>query len=276
MQNLKFGIITDTQYCDDEPYMDRYLRLSIEKTKHAIDHFNKEDLDFVINLGDMIDHDFKSFEKVLPVFDQSVASVYHISGNHDFEVEDVQKNRIHELLDIPSRGYYQFHAGEWSFIMLNGNEISTYAYPPDHPNTIEAENWLSQMTSAERSNSHVFNGGIGPTQQQWLKEMISQADAEGEKVIICCHFPIYPDDYHNLLNDRELIKILNQYSNVKAWFCGHNHQGNYGKLKFCHVHNFKGMVDTQDENAYAVVECNDNFIYIRGFGRELDRKLKLN
>ena len=64
MQELKpifsFGLIADVQYCDCEPRGSRYYRSSLTKLKEAVDAFKKDSVEFIINLGDLIDKDDSS------------------------------------------------------------------------------------------------------------------------------------------------------------------------------------------------------------------------
>jgi len=46
-------------------------------------------------------------------------------------------------------------------------------------------------------------------------------------------------------------------------------------LNGTHVVNIKGMVDTFDENAFAIVEVHADRMEITGFGREESRVLSL-
>jgi hypothetical protein len=43
----------------------------------------------------------------------------------------------------------------------------------------------------------------------------------------------------------------------------------------CHCVNFKGMVDTESENTFAIVDIHTDHIEIRGFGREESRVLPI-
>ena len=61
---------------------------------------------------------------------------------------------------------------------------------------------------------------------------------------------------------------------VKIWLNGHNHAGNYGKFEGIHFVNFKGMVDTETENAFSILTFFNNRIEIEGFGREKNRILE--
>ncbi len=52
---------------------------------------------------------------------------------------------------------------------------------------------------------------------------------------------------------------------------GDNHSGNYAERKGTHYVNFKGMVETEEEIAYAVVKCYSDRVEIDGFGMEISR-----
>ena len=49
-------------------------------------------LDFVIHLGDLIDHDFASFGPALKAIGRLTFPVYHLPGNHDYAVDDQFKS----------------------------------------------------------------------------------------------------------------------------------------------------------------------------------------
>jgi hypothetical protein len=65
------------------------------------------------------------------------------------------------------------------------------------------------------------------------------------------------------------------YDHVVAYLNGHNHAGNFGVSGRTYFVNFKGMVDTSDTNAYAIVSVFSDRLEIKGFGREEDRTLPL-
>ena len=49
----------------------------------TVKELNTHDLKFVIHLGDFIDRDYDSFDKVLPIYQTLKMPAYHASGNHD-------------------------------------------------------------------------------------------------------------------------------------------------------------------------------------------------
>jgi hypothetical protein len=117
-------------------------------------------------------------------------------------------------------------------------------------------------------NAMEWNGGLGSEQISWLKKELDASNATNEKVFIFCHFPLVPENVHNLLNYKEVLALLENYHNIIAWFNGHNHAGNYGNFNMIHFVNFKGMVETESANSFAIVDVYKNKLWIRGSGRE--------
>jgi len=120
-----------------------------------------------------------------------------------------------------------------------------------------------------------WNGGIGKDQISWIRKEIEEAEVHSEKVLIFCHFPVYPDGTHNLLNCNEMVNTVSGYLNVIAWFSGHYHAGNYARLRQIHFLTFEGMVETPDSNSFAIVKVFTDRLEVRGFGREKSRILNL-
>jgi len=261
-----FGVFADAQYCDCEPSGTRFYRNSYMKMEEALNLFKEVKPDFIINLGDLIEKDFSSFAPLMKMIEKSGLKVYHVPGNHDFSVEQKYKKRVLPLL-CGKNGYYSFVHNSFRFIVLNGNEISTYG-PGTKSQVKEAEEYIERLKAEGEPNFHDWNGGTGKGQTAWLKSELDASAAAGEKVFILCHFPVWPENEHNMFNYREIIEILKNYSNIIAWFSGHNHTGNYGNTHMIHFVNFKGMVETENQNSFAIIEVYGNKIWIKGYGRE--------
>jgi predicted phosphodiesterase len=263
---FSFGIIADVQYSDNEPAGTRFYRSSVGKLRTALESLKADSVNFVINLGDLIDKDFSSYKPLMEIIDTSEINLYHVTGNHDYSVESSLKKCL-PVLDYAKDGYYSFIYEKFRFIFLNGNDISTYI-SDNKKNILLAEELISTLRKQEALNAVEWNGGIGTKQLKWLTKQLDEASEKDEKVFLMCHFPLFPDNVHNLLNSKEIISTLNNYQNIIAWFNGHNHHGNYGKLNGIHFVTFKGMVETEYENSYSVVEVYNNKIWIKGRGRE--------
>ena len=270
-KEISFGLVADLQYCDSAPLNNRYFRNAPEKLKKIIREFNQHKLDFVVNLGDSIDQEWESFDGILPIFDELQVPAYHVLGNHDYEVADHYKPEVNERIGIEKQ--YDFSMGNWRFIVLDGNEISTFANVEGTKNYEKAQQVLHEMEQQQKVNANFWNGGIGEQQLTWLNSTLEKASKNQEKVVIFCHFPIFPEHRHNLLNDMQLIALLGKYNCVKAWINGHNHDGNYGQKHSIHCINMKGLVETEEELAFAIVTLKDHYISIQGFGLEISANL---
>ena len=266
---FEFGVIADCQYCSDPGTGVRKYSMSAEKLQSCVAHLNMFDLEYVVHLGDFIDRDFESFDIVGPIYDRLRMPGYHVLGNHDFSVADARKAEVPTRLGLPSR-YYDFEVKGWRFVVLDGNDISFHAYPANSPMQKEAEAYYK----AHEINLPKWNGAIGPDQIAWLDRVLEKASSDGEKVVLYCHFPVYPENVHNLWNAGEIITLIESHSCVKAYMNGHNHAGNYGLENGIHYLTFKGMVDTE-ETSYATIHVFDDRLEVSGHGREQNRILKI-
>ena len=266
---FSFGVIADCQYCNVEGTGVRKYSESDKKLKICVDDFNTMNLEYTVHLGDFIDKDWESFDVVSPIYDKLKSAKYKVLGNHDFSVVDEKKQHVIKRMGLPS-AYYQYKVKGWRFVVLNGNDVSYYAYPKDSEEYIYADTYYKE----HKITSPKWNGAIGETQLKWLESLLKQASSNDENVILYCHFPVYPQNEHNLWNANEVIDLIEKYNCVKAYVNGHNHEGNYGLKNGVHYLTMKGMVDTH-ETAYSVFTVTRDSLYVKGFGRELDRVLEI-
>jgi len=269
---ITFGIVSDVQYSDYDPVTSRYYRGSKVKLGEAVSQFKSDSAEFIVSMGDLIDKDFDSFKPVLDILASSGLKTYHIAGNHDYSVNNNQKNRL-PLIDSTGERYYSFTKDKFRFIFLDGNDVSLYG-ASSRQTEQEAKDLLTLMRSRGEKNALDWNGAIGSTQLKWLKDELSTAVKNNEKVFLFCHFPVAPDDPHNLLNSSQLLDLITKYPGVKAWFAGHNHQGSFVKTGSTNFVTFKGMVETENENSFAMIRVFSDRLEIKGFGREISRTLQ--
>lgn len=267
---FSFGLIADVQYADSDPAGTRYYRKSSGKLKEALDSMKYDSAEFIINLGDIIDRDFVSFKPVLKIIDDSGLPVYHITGNHDYNVEPGLRKKL--PLKIPPKGYYSFTRNKFRFIFLNGNEISIFS-TDNKKKENEAALYIESLRKSGNKNAIEWNGGIGKNQLFWLEKELKRSEDKAEKVFIFCHYPVWPENQHNLLNYSEVLYLLKKHNNIIAWINGHNHAGNYGRIDKTHFITLKGMVETPDTNSWALVEVFPRKILIKGYGREKSQTL---
>ncbi|CDZ65292.1 Manganese-dependent ADP-ribose/CDP-alcohol diphosphatase [Neorhizobium galegae bv. orientalis] len=273
---LRFGVIADPQHADLPPWleMDRYYANSLDKLRQAIGVLNGEDLSFVVTLGDLIDRGWESYDPVLAVYQDLRHESFLMPGNHDFFVAPAQLGDVHKRLGMPA-AWHDFARGGFRFVVIDGNEISLFSTPEGHQRHTLAQQRLETLLAEGAINAKEWNGGISDEQFAWLEAVLARASAADEKVVVMGHYPLYPENEHNLWGYERLTDLFTRSGNVIAYLNGHNHVGNLGRTGNTWYVNFKGMVDTQAENTFAVVEIFADRIEIIGHGREESRTLAL-
>ena len=273
--DFEIGIIADCQYCNCDSQNKRFYRQSQDKFKIAIKELNTKALDYTIHLGDFIDRDFESFDTVLPIWNSLKSQKYHVLGNHDFSVSDSLKPLVPEKMRLKNR-YYSFIKNNWRFIVLDGNDLSYYG-SISNTKKKETDSLFSLLKVDNEPNLQTWNGGLSSDQLQWIKDQLNEAKNKNEHVGFYCHFPVGRDgEIHNLWNYKQFVALIENYDNVKFYFNGHNHHGDYIEKNDVHHLTFKGMVETESKSAFAIVKFTKDSILIKGYGRESSRGLKIN
>jgi 3',5'-cyclic AMP phosphodiesterase CpdA len=270
---VTFGVVADCQFAAAPAAGSRYYSHSWLKLREAVDLFNARNVRFVVHLGDLIDHDARSYDLILPVLERSKAPVRLVLGNHDLDIEPGLRAGLPGRLGT-GRGYGAFSEGGWRFVVLNGDELGVN-HPKDAALEEEAAELFGRLLAEGRPNATKWNGGVGRAQVSFLERELALADRKGTPVVVLCHFPVFPPAGHNLWNDEEVVSILAAHPSVKAYFCGHDHAGGYTLKDGVHYVTFAGMVETRAASAGAVVTLAKDRISIDGFGREPDRTLLL-
>jgi len=275
--NIQFGVIADCQYdatCDESNLVgDRYCVTTLRKLQDAVEELNRHELDFVVNLGDLIDQKFENFPEPLKVLSSLRAPVYHLVGNHDFcgpghEYGLRPREDIFNAIGLKSP-YYSWRQNGWKFIVLDTNEVGTIEWMRGTSEYEEGAKVLLEMKEAGANNARPWNGGLSETQFAWL-----ESELQTELPIIAFgHHPISPDYGGNCLNYDRLRNLLQKTLQVQAYLCGHEHAGMFDLFIDLPCLAFKGMVETKDETCFAIVQLNQDKIEIQGFGREESRIL---
>lgn len=273
-QTIRIGIIADIQYCDCETKGSRFYRNSLSKLEAAVNDLNQEDVHFTVNLGDLVDRDTPdNLDEVLTRLEKLENGVYHTTGNHDYN--GVYDNEVlYKQLGMPS-SYYSFTNGDWRFVMLNTNEVASYANVGGTPLEAELNAMMEQIRESGGKNGASYNGGISKKQLAWLKQELENAQKKNEKVIVFSHHPLYASPGLTALNDQEILDVLSAYSCVKAGICGHHHPGDFGTYEGIPFITTEGMIETESSNAYGVLKLTKKQIILTGKGRTKSYTLKI-
>jgi len=266
---FKIGLIADCQYADQGSKRNRFYRDCPEKLRAAANDFNQSELAFVVHLGDYIDTDWQSFDVVDAAAATLNVPIEHVLGNHDFFVAEHLKHKIPARMGLSSR-YYSREYNNWRFIYLDGNDISLYAWSKT------SAQYSANLEIYKTDYQHLkdWNGGIGNEQLNWIKEQLEQAQQKDQQVIFFCHFPIYPVGTHNLWNAEQVLQLITQHDNVRAWINGHQHNGDYAHYQDIHFVTIAAMLDTP-LNSYGELWFYSDHLYLKGSGRQSSFDLEL-
>lgn len=270
---LKIGLVADPQYANKPAAGSRYYSESTWKLKEALLEFNDHNVDFVQNLGDVIDGGFENYDSIIPVYKHLHPGIenYHTLGNHDFAIDSSHMKNLLEKLSMPGY-YYSYEEKGWRFIVLDATDCSYFSGALHQHNMDQVTSYYNNTEG--KPNHQTWNSAVGEKQQNWLKEELEQAQLEEQKVILFSHMPLRPlHNPENLWNDGEIIEIIENSSNVVAFINGHKHSGNYVLENGIHYVTIYGMVETMI-NSYAILEIYKNKMVLTGYGHQ--RTIDLN
>lgn len=166
-----------------------------------------DDLDFVINLGDLVqdrpgaptrDEDLQNARIALGLLGKLQVPLYHVAGNHDLVTlshQDLRELFQHDL-------YYSFNAGKHKHIVL-------HCESPGHKNVqlLDSEfEWLAREIAAADRDIIVY-----------LHQLLVEHPLEGTS---CEGMP----DCAYLQNKEEICALLATSPRVRAVFNGHMHK----------------------------------------------------
>jgi 3',5'-cyclic AMP phosphodiesterase CpdA len=265
----KFGLITDLHFANRKNAGTRFYNESKTKLHAAIEEFNKQKLDFIIELGDLKDQGdppskqetlgfLDEIENALHTFD---GPVYHVLGNHDMDSISKSDFLTHTKNsgNTTSKNYYSFVNNGIKFIVLDAN------YNRDGS---DYDSGNFDWTYAE----------IPVSQSEWLKNELSDSN---KPAIVFIHQLL--DSFSGVSelvcvkNAGDIVTVLEKSTNVLAVFQGHHHEGHYSFRNGIHYFTLKAMVEgaLPENNSFAIIEVdNDLNINIDGFGNCQDQLLK--
>ena len=182
-----------------------------ERVQAVVDAANKENVDFLIQLGDFIRLDSIS-RSLDSIWNEYEGEKYHVLGNHDLDA--YTKEEFLKGFGIPNR-YYSFDKGDFHFIVLDGNNL----YDGKEYRHYAKSNYLKAKSA--------MRAFVDPEQLEWL---INDLAATDKKCILFSHQSI--DSFMNNGDEvRAVLENANKHAGFKKVvlaFSGHNHS-NYTK-----------------------------------------------
>ncbi|KAL2650474.1 hypothetical protein R1flu_018602 [Riccia fluitans] len=283
---FSFGVVADVQYADKDDkhvsskpplggYVVRY-REAPEKLEKAIKAFNakKEDLQFVLTLGDIIDGNITAeqteteFNEVLIRLATLELKAYHLLGNHCVKLP---REFLMEKLNMPALYYQHEISPKWSLVVLDSMDLSL-RWAKDTQKYKEGLEFTETHPIVTDSSTQMasFNGGIGREQKAWLAGVLEEAGREGRKLIVAAHHPVLEGSApltHLMWNYEEVSSMLLASPSVVLFLCGHYHSGGYLRVGNKHFVTVQAILQAPpDTEAHAFIHVFDDYISIEGYG----------
>jgi alkaline phosphatase len=257
---VRFGVLTDVHYADKDAAGTRHYRDSLEKLRTAVDRLNREELDFVVELGDLIDSaggevdaELAHLDRIEREYARLSADRHYVLGNHC--VHTLTKQEFIDLTAMKTP-HYSFDHGGVHFVALDSC-------------------FTSDGTAYERDNFEWTDPNVPADQVEWLTDDLAKA---GERpTIVLVHQRLDDTDHYSVKNAAEVREVLEKSGRTLAVFQGHSHENAHVEINGIHYCVVRAMVEGagSDNNGYARVEVfDDGTIAVHGYEKQLDRRFK--
>ena len=266
------GLMADAQHADREPTMGRWYRKGAERLREAVGVLEAGGSEVLVHLGDLIDREAASFGPALAALGTARVPVWQVAGNHDFEVADSEKQRVREWLGIWGPSPWRSEdLGRWRVLLVDTNILGPYAWSEGSEGAREAQRVHHAAAEAELEQARPWNGGLGDAQLAWMDRECAEAAAAGRPVVVMAHHPVHPAGRHVVLDREAVDAVIRRHAGVvRLWVNGHDHRGGHAVVHGVHFVTLHGMVETETENAFGLLELDAEGGRLRGFGRQPD------
>ena len=234
---LRVGLVTDLHYADKPPAGSRHYRETPAKLAEAAKQFEASKVDFVVELGDLIDaaDSVETEQRYLKRINREFSSIakdrHYVLGNHC--VDTLTKAEFLGGVEQP-RSYYSFDRGNFHFVVLDAC-------------------FRGDGEPYGRKNSTWTDTKIPPAELEWLQGDLKSTD---RRTVVFAHQRLDVADAHGVKNSPEVRRILEESGKVLAIFQGHSHKNDLKEIAGIHYCTLVAMVEgTGVENSgYSVME----------------------
>lgn len=246
---IRFGLVTDLHYADKPTAGTRHYRESATKLDEAAAEYQRSKIDFVVELGDLIDAAPTVDEELsyLKVIDREFSAIardrHYVLGNHC--VDTLTKSEFLGFVG-QKKSYYSFDRRGIHFIVLDAC-------------------FRSDGVPYGRKNFEWTDANIPQEEIDWLQDDLRQVSGP---VIVFAHQRLDVSTSHGVKNQAVIRKILETSGKVRAVFQGHNHVNALKEIGGIHYCTLVAMVEGAGaENSgfsIATVEASGT-IRVQGF-----------
>jgi len=264
LRPVRFGMVTDCHYADTDSAGTRFYRESLCKLSECVARMNAEQVDFLVELGDLKDQDKSPVEDKTLMYLRTVEGVlrqfqgptYHVLGNHD--MDSLSKQQFLSCVENtgidPGRSYYSFDVKGLHCIVLDAN-YGADGRDYDHGNF----SWTTAHVAAREID--------------WLRRDLASCR---RPTVVFIHQLIGGTGPVSVRNAARVRRVLESSGCVLAVFQGHHHEGAYVRINGIHYYTLKAVVEGhgQENNSYAIVEVHpDRGLIVTGYRKAVSRRL---
>ena len=200
MNQVKFLVFADLHHYPGVFYTD-----ARNKLRKIMKRAEEEKVDFAVSLGDF-NHSCGTFTEIFEDIKNYPVPLYHTMGNHN--TDGAALKEVLKAYNMPKE-YYFFDVNNFRFIVLDTNYYGTgsgqthfqYRNYFDFPGTRETMpqeemDFLADAIATAPGQCVLFShaslerhalGGSGTFNQPQIRKIISNANANGRKVILSCN-----------------------------------------------------------------------------------------
>lgn len=251
----RFGLITDLHYADKPASGTRHYRESLPKLAEAAEKFGAAKLDFMVELGDLVDaapsakQELEWLERINGEFTKIAKNRHYVLGNHC-----VQTLTKAEFLGKIGRekSFGSFDVGDLHFVTLDAC-------------------FRADGEAYGRNNFKWNDANLPADQLDWLKQDLKTAASRKQKTIVFAHQRLDVKTDHGIKNAESARSILEQAGNVLAVFQGHSHDNDLKTISGIHYCTLVAMVEGSGatNNGYSIIEVDQaGSIRIQGFRKQ--------
>lgn len=252
-RRLRLGLMTDLHHADKPAAGTRYYRETTVKLAEAAERLQREQIDLLVELGDLIDAaDSVEVELgYLKTIQQQFAAIcperHYVLGNHC--VETLTKAEF--LAGVgQEQSYYSLDRAGWHFVVLDAC-------------------FRADGEPYGRKNSKWDDANIPAAELSWLREDL--ANAVGP-VVILAHQRLDGNNRHCVRNAADVRSILSASGKVRAVFQGHSHHNDHQQIDGIHYCTLAAMIEGSgaENNGYAMLDIlADGRLLLHGFRRQV-------
>ena len=252
------GLVTDMHYADKPPAGSRHYRETPAKLEEAADHFSRQGLDFLVELGDFIDAadsvdaELGYLKRINRDFQQICKQRHYVLGNHC--VHTLTKKEFLGGIEQP-RSYYSFDQGEFHFVVLDSC-------------------FRGDGEPYGRKNFKWTDPNVPDAELEWLAEDLKATE---KMTVVFAHQRLDVSNQHGVRNAAQVRKVLEDAGNVLAVFQGHSHKNDHKDIGGIHYCTLVAMIEGSgiENSGYSTMTLDSHgTISIAGARKQADYQWK--